>query len=637
MKIYQFEVLSALIKRLGVAFIAFVFCRVIFFLFNQHLFDWVDVGESFKILIYGLRFDLVGMAYINCLFIVIATFPLPGIYSPFGRKLMFFVFMLTNCLAQFFNCIDIIYFRFTLRRSTSAIFQLFTLGDDIPALLPQFISNYWHIGLIWLGLTIMMGWGYKRIPSPEPPAENRLSFYLYQSLLFVFIAGLLIVSVRGGIQAKPISILTANKMVESRNVALATNTPFTMLRTLKKNYLKEKNYFTEDQLKESFSPVRNYYKSGDTFRYKNVVVIILESFNKEYMGEPFGNEGLTPFLDSLVNGGLFFIHAFANGKNSMEAIPAIVASLPSLMPNPYITSVYSGNRVSSLASILGREGYHTSFFHGGRTGTMGFDAFCRVAGFQQYHGFEDYDNKDDYDGRWGVYDEPFFQYFAKKLNETPQPFFSTFFSLSSHYPYKIPEKYEDKFPDDKPQLFKLIRYTDHALQKFFKTVKKMPWYDNTLFVVTADHTAQSFSPFYKSRVGSYAIPLLYLCPADNNLKGISKHTTQQVDIMPTILDYLNYDKPFFSFGESLFATKSSGFAVNYRNGVFQFIQDGYALQFNGNKSIALYNYLQDETLQDNLLHNKNEKNRLNEMEKACKSFVQVHINSLIQNKMTISP
>lgn len=268
---------------------------------------------------------------------------------------------------------------------------------------------------------------------------------------------------------------------------------------------------------------------------------------------------------------------------------------------------------------------------------MGFDAFCRVAGFQQYHGFEDYDNKDDYDGRWGVYDEPFFQYFAKKLNETPQPFFSTFFSLSSHYPYKIPEKYEDKFPDGKLQLFKLIRYTDHALQKFFKTVKKMPWYDNTLFVVTADHTAQSFSAFYKVQVGSYAIPLLYFCPADINLKGISEHTAQQIDIMPTILDFLNYDKPFFSFCESSFDTKSSGFAVNYLNGVFQFIQDGYALQFNGNKNIALNNYLQDETLRGNLLHNKNEKNSLNEIEKACKSFVQVYINSLIQNKMTISP
>ena len=637
MKIYQFEVLSALIKRLGVAFIAFVFCRVIFFLFNQHLFDWVDVGESFKILIYGLRFDLVGMAYINCLFIVIATFPLPGIYSPFGRKLMFFVFMLTNCLAQLFNCIDIIYFRFTLRRSTSAIFSMFFLGGDTPVLLPQFIADYWYICIIWLGLIMMMGWGYKRIPSPEPSTKNRPSFYLYHSIFFLFITVLLIISIRGGIQLKPVGLLTANKMVGSRNVALATNTPFTMIRTLEKYHLKEKNYFSKSQLAKNFSPVRYYYKNGDKFKRQNVVVIILESFNKEYMGKPFGNEGLTPFLDSLVNGGLFFIHAFANGKNSMEAIPSIVASLPSLMHDPYIISIYAENRVNSLASILSSEGYHTSFFHGGRTGTMGFDDFCRAVGFQKYHGLEDYNNNDDYDGKWGIYDEQFFQYFANKLNEMPQPFFSTFLSLSSHHPYRIPAEYNDKFPDEKCSLFKTIRYTDYAFEKFFKTVKKMPWFANTLFVVTADHTAQSFSPFYKSRAGSYAIPLLYLCPADNNLKGISKHTTQQVDIMPTILDYLNYDKPFFSFGESSFFPESSGFAVNYRNSVFQFIQDSYALQFNGNKSIALYNYLQDETLQDNLLHNKNEKNRLNEMEKACKSFVQVYINSLIQNKMTISP
>lgn len=575
------------------------------------------------------------MAYINCLFVIIATLPLPLIYSSLGRKLMFYLFILTNSLAQLFNCIDIIYYRFTLRRSTSGIFSMFFLGSDIPTLLPQFIADYWYICITWLGLIMMMGWGYKRIPSPEPPAKNRPLFYLYHSLFFIFISGLLLIAVRGGIQLKPVGLLTANKMVGSRNVALATNTPFTMIRTLKKYHLEEKSYFSESQLAKNFSPVHYYYKNGDKFKRQNVVVIILESFNKEYMGKPFGNEGLTPFLDSLVNEGLFFIHAFANGKNSMEAVPNIVASLPSLMHDPFIISIYAGNRVNSLASILSREGYHTSFFHGGRTGTMGFDDFCRAVGFQEYHGLEDYNNNDNYDGKWGIYDEQFFQYFANKLNEMPQPFFSTFLSLSSHHPYNIPTEYNDKFPDGKHSLFKTIRYTDCAVEKFFKTAKKMPWFANTLFVITADHTAQSFSPFYKSRVGSYAVPLLYLCPADNNLKGISGHTTQQIDIMPTILDYLNYDKPFFSLGESSFAPKSFHFAINYREGIYQFIQNGYALQFNGTKSIAIHNYFKDKTLTNNFLNTKSKKDISAKMEEICKSFIQVFNNSMVRNKMTL--
>ena len=159
---------------------------------------------------------------------------------------------------------------------------------------------------------------------------------------------------------------------------------------------------------------------------KNVFVIILESFSSEHIGaltHQIGNKNtdFTPFLDSLAEKSLVF-EGFANGKRSIEGIPAILASLPTWMTEDFITSQYSSNKFNSLASILKAEGYNTSFFHGGKNGTMGFDAFSKSAGFEFYYGKNEYPDQSDFDGSWGISDEPYLQYIAKTLNTTPEPF-----------------------------------------------------------------------------------------------------------------------------------------------------------------------------------------------------------------------
>ena len=144
----------------------------------------------------------------------------------------------------------------------------------------------------------------------------------------------------------------------------------------------ELQFFFLEEAWQIFSPI-HYYNTGNTFSSLNVVIIILESFSKEYTGANRNATSYTPFLDSLSTQSLYFNDAYANGKRSIDGIPEVIASLPSLSEDAFITSPYSTHTFDNLASLLKRKNYSTAFFHGGNNGTMGFDHFIRNAGFEK--------------------------------------------------------------------------------------------------------------------------------------------------------------------------------------------------------------------------------------------------------------
>jgi len=362
----------------------------------------------------------------------------------------------------------------------------------------------------------------------------------------------------------------------------------------------------------------------------NVVIIILESFGKDYTGF-YNNQPYTPFLDSLISQSLSFKYSFANGKKSMEAVPAIVASLPALNDNPYILSQYSTDDTYGLAEILKDQGYYTAFFHGGINGTMGFDNFAYLSGFNDYFGKNEYNNNDDYDGKWGIYDEPFLQYFSNKMSSFKQPFITSVFTLSSHHPYNVPEKYKNKFKEGELPIHRAVEYADYSLRKFFDTAKKTDWYKNSIFVLTADHTSMTNSSYYLNKVGQFCIPIFFYTP-DGSLSGKTKNIIQQIDIMPTVLDYLHYKKPFYSIGNSALKNDNH-FAVNYMSGIYQLTQDNYTYLFNGDESIGLYNLRTDSMLHNNLINIEVKQEA--KMKTKLKAIIQTYNHSLINNAMTI--
>ncbi|MCE9540378.1 MAG: LTA synthase family protein, partial [Bacteroidetes bacterium] len=489
----------------------------------------------------------------------------------------------------------------------------------------------WYVFAIW----IILSWGiyylYRKVEKNIKLTWTTKQ-YVVQIVSFIGFSAFSIVAYRGGFQLKPISNVSAGEYAPVQYVPLVVNTPFSILKTLDVSAIEPSMAWKIsdlEALKELYNPV-HIPKRGE-FKKLNVVVIALESFSKEYVGALNGKAvGYTPFLDSLISESLTFSNAFSNGKTSIEGIPAIVSSIPTWMNEPFITSPYGSNQMNSLANMLKQQGYYTAFFHGGTNGTMGFDAFANLAGYDDYFGRTEYNNEKDYDGNWGIWDEEFLQYSASTINKKQQPFFATVFTLTSHHPYPVPDRYKNQFKEGALPIEKSIGYSDYALKKFFDSAKKMPWFKNTLFVLAADHTGVSADAFYTNKVGNYSIPIIYYMP-DGQLKGLDSTITQQIDIMPSVLDFLNYPSPYFAFGTSVFDTTASHFALIFRTELFQLIENNYILQFDGDKANDLYHFTTDSLMRNDLF--SREPTISTGMENKAKAIIQTYQQSLINNKM----
>ena len=614
--------LSLFIRKTLLFLSIMTICRVVFLLFNINYFTSTGFAEFFN----GFRFDLVTAVYGLFPFYVAITFLFKFLENKVFLKILNVYVAIATIVLTAVNCIDVIYFKFTLKRTTWDIFNFVSTGDDVLSLIPQFIFDFWYIFLIFIVLSFLIiklnqlgNFSYK---------EQSVKLNLAYSVLMIVI---LVIGARGGIQLKPLNIIDASRYTEGQNAPLVLSTPFTLMKTISSEKLEKVHYFdNESEALKYFNPHVNIKSDSQTVR-KNLVIIIMESFSREYIGFYNNGVGYTSFLDSLMNHSIVFNHAFANGKRSIEALPAIFSALPNLMNDAYSTSPYSGNRIESLASILGKHGYNTRFYHGGKNGTMGFDSYTKLAGFDSYYGLDEYPNKGDFDGSWGIYDVPYFQYLASEQDKLAEPFLTAVFSLSAHHPYKLPNDYKSVCPKGKLPIYPTICYSDDALRKYFRRIKNTDWYRNTVFVITADHTAQSNNKKYGTTQGIYAIPLIFFDPSDPTHKLI-KNTVQQTDITPTALDYLGIPVNMIAFGQSAFNPKQDGMAVNYLSGLYQLIQNDHTILFDGEEMIA--GYKNDSNSLDVKSINKPTKAILRS-EKKLKAIIQAYNNRMIDNKLTL--
>ncbi|MCB8963769.1 MAG: LTA synthase family protein [Bacteroidales bacterium] len=619
----------------------FSVCRVLFFLFNKGFYPNTTLDSFVTILWGGLQFDTAAILYINILYFFFFLLPFTFRYNVWYQRVLKYLFVITNGVALGANCADFIYFQFTMRRTTATVFDEFKNETNFASLIPQFIADYWYVFLIWFALTALLVLFYRKIQKPKvlKGFKYHAVYFVNGLVLMLVFVTLMVGGVRGGYRhsTRPITLSNAGKYVhEPLEVAIVLNTPFAIFRTLQKQSLKKVDYFTPDELQSRYNPVHSPV-SVDSMRRSNVVIFILESFGREYFqhyNEHLKDQGFcgyTPFLDSLIDKGFYFRNSFANGRKSIDAMPSALASIP-MMVEPYFLTSYSGNRINSIASLLRDEGYYTAFFHGAPNGSMGFQAFANVAGFQDYYGLSEYPSSDGFDGMWGVWDEEFFQFFADKLNGFQQPFCAAIFSLSSHHPFKVPERYEGRFPKGTLPIHQCVAYTDYSLRRFFDKVSSMPWFDNTLFVFTADHANQSYYPEYKTNVGVFTVPLIFYTP-DGSMVGKSDSLAQQIDIMPSILGYLNYPKPFLAFGRNVFGSTQEPFVINYTSNTYQLFVGNYLLLYDGAKVTGLFEFKTDRLLETNLI------GKLPEVElrmvKKVKAIIQQYNNRMIGDSLTV--
>lgn len=621
--------------------------RLLFYAFNASLFPNVSLGGWPLMMYGGLRFDISALVYLNLLYFVLHYLSFRAKFGRVMGRVIDGVFIVFNSVGVAGDCIDFIYYRFILRRTTFGVLDILKNEQNMGSLWLHFAVDYWYVFLIFfifVGLIVAL----VRLTQPgRSPLRDTVPYVSVSIMAFAIVCGLSVAGIRGGVlhSTRPIAMNNAAAYVSSpEESAIVLNTPFCFIRTIGKKSFAKVKYYDDEELAAIFTPVHKAPVDSSAIRRpKNVVIFILESFSREFLGafnpklEGGKYRGYTPFLDSLSRHSLIFTNAYANGRKSIDAMPTVLASVPSLTM-PYVVSEYSNNKVNSVASLLGQEGYSSAFFHGAANGSMGFDGFANSAGFQRYFGKNEYGNDDDYDGVWGIWDEKFFQFYERKIGEMQSPFVTAVFSLSSHDPFKVPAEYVGRFPKGKLPVEECIGYTDNALRKFFNAAKKEPWYNNTLFVLTADHSSIPDHAEYKNNAQAFAVPIFFFAPGDSTVCGRDTVIAQQADILPSILGYLGYNHPFVSFGNDLLVgkpdslrTRQRRFAVNYSNGMYQLLAQDTIVYFDGKKLQGAYDMKADPNLHHNVIGSSYPKDK----EAFIKAYVQQYNMRMIGDSLTI--
>lgn len=633
------EAITVKIKRLGfqvlVLLLLYFIARVLFIYINKSALELHTFKNIFYLLIGGIRFDIAAIAMTNALFIVLVLFPAPIVLNKYYQKVVGFIFLMVNSVCILSNFIDIAYFPFVHKRSQADALLFITgqKGNDFYRLLPQFIADYWYLIIVYAFCCWFLWKAYKYSLTFSQRIATSAKTYFGAIALFIVGIGFTIIAIRGGLQQKPLDLIHAPEMTVVKNAPAIINTPFSIIKTTDKKSIVYTAYYPETVLEKINYGVHTP-TTENIFSKKNVVIIIVESLSKKHISF-FGGDANTPFLDSLFNKSLVFSNAFANATESIQGIPAIISAIPSWQNDPYIFSPYGANQITSLANVLKKEGYNTSYFHGGFNGTMGFDAYTKLAGIDNYYGRNEYNNEADYDGNWGIWDEPFLQYMAKQLSKTQQPFFSSVFTLNTHHPFSIPKKYANKFNKSNEPFLNCVAYADFALAQFFATIKKEAWFNNTLFIITADHTAPALSNETLTTVDNFSIPIVFYSPNNQLLQGINNTIANQIDILPTVLNILHYPLPFYSLGKNLLQPQLQNFSINYNGNIYQYIDSNYCYQFSNNHLMGLYNWRKDKTLSLNLFTGTINK-EIKQADSTLKLMLQLFNYGMINNKMHVT-
>jgi phosphoglycerol transferase MdoB-like AlkP superfamily enzyme len=623
---------------MGFLVLIYTVFRIVFYIPNIGNFT----NSNLSVFFHGVRFDLSAIFYTNAPSVVAALLPFAFCYKKIYRKTVDIYFILINSFAALVSYIDVAYYPYVLKRMTADILSYMQIGFDFQTLLPSFMKQFWYLVLIFIATVFAIVFIVKHTNQYRETKPVFRAFlwknFLYEITVFLIFLFISVICMRGGFQLRPLTLIDTGKYASIQNAALISNTPFTLIHSFGKQHDIEKHYFQDIQEAELyFKPVLSHVSPclEDCYPVKNVVVIVLESFSQYLVQDKdtntVGYQGYCPFLDSLLHQSVSF-NGIANGKRTIEALPAIFGGIPTLLDMSYVESSFAGNYSYSPVEILKSKGYNTVFFHGAKNGSMNIESYCYSIGFETYYGKNEYPDPADDDGIWGISDRPYLKYVARTLNTINQPFFAGILTLSSHNPFILPKDGKDiDVKQGEHPMQTVASYTDYALREFFEKLSHYTWFDSTLFVITADHTGEGTVPFPDNRYMSYQIPIFFYHPMAKNPK--TKHIIQQVDIMPSLFSYLNIDQPLFSFGNTVYDSTYTPYAVNYLSGIYQLFTDEFVLQFDGEKTTGFFNIRTDIFMRQNLRDSLPDKVFL--YERKLKAFIQSYTVRMNRNKLFI--
>lgn len=518
---------------------------LLFFVFKERVVENPNYGQLFLI---GLRFDLILMCYIAFLPTVLISLLPDSVLKHFKKFFnIYFIFFLFLFLLMELSTLDFIN-QYDTRPNRLFLDYLIYPKEVVGTLLKSYLPSL-IITTILLGIALFFAFKYgKKVFYPFD------STYKTKLLLFPLVAFLLFFGARGSLTSKrPINASNAIFCSDQMTNSLGLNSLYTVAFAAYsiKNEGDVKKYGKMDEL-EAYTRVKKYMdvtefipgevpflhlQKPDAPQPKyNVVIFLQESLGAEYVGCLNGLP-LTPELDKLSKEGLLFTNLYCTGTRSVRGIEQVTAGF---LPNPSESIVKLGGSQQgffTLADAFGRQNYDTSFIYGGMAN------FDNMASFFNGNGFKNIIDETDFDkdgkkyamkGTWGYSDEDL----AVKANEYyknlgNKPFFSLMFSTSNHEPFEFPDGRIDLYEQPKNTVHNAMKYADFSIGKFFELAKKEAYFENTIFVVIADHNTRTYGKNLVP-VNKFHIPALIIAP--NVEKGSTyDNLASQMDIPSTVL------------------------------------------------------------------------------------------------------
>jgi arylsulfatase A-like enzyme len=598
--------------------------RAFWGLFNQEIFADAEKYEIFFGMLWGVFFDLPLLAYFFLpLWIWMIFFPAYAAKRQVVSKILI-VLGATPILVL--NGIDTAYSRVSGRRSGAEIFDI--VSDPANSLW-QYISEYWTGAVLLIVVLYLI---YKLAPTGGVPVYHQIRNE-WRKALVVFLAfiGIWIFSARGGFHLKPLCTLHAGLYVRPELTLLTVSTPLNIITMPGGEEVPETRFMNLAVAERIVNPI--FVNGNSQTASWNIILIIVESLGRDYTGFLNGKP-YTPFLDTFSKHCINFRYCYANGTRSMEMVPSIFCGMPGMIETHYLNSGYAGNSMENAFNVFQKSGYSTGFFHGAANGTMFFQGFLQQTGNVQYFGRNEYPREiynRDFDGNWGIFDEPYLHYFLKCCDTMKKPFFNAVFTLSSHHPYKVPAHLENKLKKGKLPIHKSIRYADYALESFFQKARQYPWFDNTLFIVTGDHTSYGEEDYFYSPSGHFEIPLLFY--GKNISPRVVDKTVSQCDIMPAIMHLGGVKGALYGFGKNPFDSTYAGYSFHKEKNLYYIIRYPYALGINADGEVKDFHRQYRNSKKPVIL--KKEGDLYNSLLLTLKAHVQLFTYNVRNNKWFI--
>lgn len=430
-------------------------------------------------------------------------------------------------------------------------------------------SSPYILLIISIALTIFLGFRiYKTTIYPRLRKLTAPNWLL--SIVYLLLAGLMIIPIRGGLQLAPMNQSVAFFSNNDFANQAAINAPWNFFWSFSKNLHSSKNPYSYLDGSRAKQLVNEYYVLPDnrterllTTPKPNIIILLWESFSSKVVPALGGSyTGVVPEFEKLIHEGVLFTNFYANGNRSDKGLVAILSGYPPQPKRSIVKIPAKSSQLPVVTKVFNQNGYHTGYFHGGELEFANIKSYLVNARFNTIVGKDSFHRK-DMNSKWGAHDHVVLEKAFEEINKQPAPFFNLIFTLSSHEPFDIPTP--PKFPgEDLEDMYKSsLFYTDQAIGNFIKTAKLQSWYENTLIIILADHGHRLLGDAPRYQKSRFHVPMLWLGGALAVKDSIISKTCAQTDLPRTILTQLVLDHNEFLWSKDIFNphTTSGAFYV----------------------------------------------------------------------------